>query len=816
MTSSELPPERLHHGCDPEDFPFSTTEELEEIPLDLGQERARRALHFGIEVEREGFNVFALGPDGIGKHSTVQALLEERARMRPPPPDWVYVYDFDQPRRPRALKLPAGQGARFHKDMDQLIEDLRSALPAAFESEHYKRRTEELEEELKRRQAQAIKALGEEARMHGLMLIETPTGFVFAPMGENEEVLSPEEFNKLPEERQKAIEAAAGELNDRLREVLRQMPLWRKEMLEKVRQLNREIAEVAVNHLILELRQRYLEVPGLPEHLDRIRQDVIDNVPQFIQGETAPSLPLPLAPPDPYSRYRVNLLVSNEELEGAPVVYEDLPNHANLIGRSEYQAQMGTLVTDFTLIRPGALHRANGGYLLLDARKLLLQPYAWDLLKRTLKAGEIRIEPLEKTLSLISTVSLEPEPIPLDLKLVLLGDRLLYYLLCELDPEFADLFKVAADFEERIDRTPEQSRLYARLIGTLARRDGLRPLDREAVMRTIEHSARLAGDGKKLSTELRAIGDLLVEADHWAGAEDVSAIGARHVQRAITERERRLDRLRQQSLEQIERGVVIIDTAGERRGCINGLSVLELGGYAFGRPSRITATCRLGDGEVLDIERETELGGPIHSKGVFILSGFLSARYAASVPLSMSASLVFEQSYGGVEGDSASLAELCALISELSGCPIRQCLAVTGSVNQQGEVQPIGGVNEKIEGFFEVCRRRGLDGSHGVIIPTRNVDHLMLRREVVDAVAAGKFHIHAVDTVDQALELLTGQPAGAADEEGNFPPDTVNGRAQQRLLDFALIRQSFSAGKLLAAGQKEEQKGGNGDGTDGD
>ncbi len=806
--SCELPPERLRHACDPEDFPFTTTAELEEIPLDLGQDRARRALHFGIEVEREGFNVFALGPDGIGKHSTVQALLEERAKGCPLPPDWVYVYNFDHPHRPRALRLPAGQGARFRKDMDQLIEDLRAAIPTAFESEHYKRRTEELEEELKRRQAQAIKALGEEAKERGLMLIETPTGFVFAPMGENEEALSPEEFNKLPEERRKAIEAAAGELNEKLREVLRQMPVWRKELQEKVRQLNREIAEMAVNHLILELRQRYLEVPGLPEHLDRVKEDVIDNVPQFIQGEAGPTLPLPLALPDPYSRYRVNLLVSNEGLEGAPVVYEDLPNHANLIGRSEYQAQMGTLVTDFTLIRPGALHRANGGYLLLDARKLLLQPYAWDQLKRTLKAGEIRIEPLEKTLSLISTVSLEPEPIPLDIKVVLLGDRLLYYLLYELDPEFADLFKVAADFEERIDRTREQSRLYARLIGTLARRDGLRPLDREAVMHTIEHSARLAGDGRKLSTGLRAIGDLLIEADHWAAEDEADTIGARHLRRAIEERERRLDRLRQESLEQIERGVVIIDTAGERRGCINGLSVLELGGYVFGRPSRITATCRLGDGEVLDIERETELGGPIHSKGVFILSSFLAARYAATVPLSMSASLVFEQSYGGVEGDSASLAELCALISDLSGCPIRQCFAVTGSVNQQGEVQPIGGVNEKIEGFFEVCRRRGLDGSHGVIIPARNIDHLMLRQEVIDAVGAGRFHIHAVETVDQALELLTGQPAGEADAEGNFPPESINGRTRQRLLDFALIRQSFSAGKLLAAEEGKEKKAG--------
>jgi len=487
--------------------------------------------------------------------------------------------------------------------------------------------------------------------------------------------------------------------------------------------------------------------------------------------------------------------VDHSETKGAPVVYEDHPTFLNLIGRIEHIAQMGALITDFNLIKPGALHRANGGYLIVDAREVLLQPYAWEGLKLALRSRELRIESLGQALSLISTVSLEPEPIPLDVKIVLIGERLLYYLLYQYDPDFSELFKVEADFNEELVRTPENTQLYARLIATMARNENLRPFSRDAVACIIERSARMAGDGTRISIHLGGLADLLREANFWAGDNGHTAITRADVQRAIDEQIRRADRVRERMQEQILRGKVLIDTQGERIGQINGLSVIDLGNFAFGVPSRITARVRMGKGEVIDIEREVELGGPIHSKGVLILSSFLGTRYSAERPLSLWASLVFEQSYSGVEGDSASLAELCALLSALARVPIQQSWAVTGSVNQHGQVQPIGGVNEKIEGFFDICKQRGLTGDQGVIIPAANVDHLMLRQDVVDAVAAGQFRIVAVENVDEAIELLTGVPAGERDESGAFPPGSVNQRVEGRLIDLAEKQRAFEASK---------------------
>jgi len=491
----------------------------------------------------------------------------------------------------------------------------------------------------------------------------------------------------------------------------------------------------------------------------------------------------------------VNVLVDHSQSKGAPVIYEEHPTYNNLIGRIEHLAQMGALVTDFNLIKPGALHRANGGYLILDARQLLPQPYAWDGLKRALRSREVRIEPLGQALSLVSTVSLEPEPIPLDEKVVLIGERLLYYLLYQYDPDFGELFKVEADFNEEMARTSENNLLYARLIGTMARKEELRPFDRGAVARVIERSTRMAGDAEKLSTHMLSIADLLREADYWADVAGNNVVTTDDVQRAIDAQIHRADRLQERVQEQIQRGTILIDTTGERVGQVNGLSVIGLGNFAFGQPSRITARARLGKGEVVDIEREVELGGPIHSKGVLILSGFLGARYAAKRPLSLSASLVFEQSYGGVEGDSASMAELCALLSALAEVPIKQSWAMTGSVNQHGEAQPIGGVNEKIEGFFDVCclQGRGLTGKQGVIIPASNVQHLMLRQDIVEAVEAGQFHVYPVRTVDQAMELLTGIPAGEQDEEGNFPEGSINQRVEARLIELAEKQRAFAA-----------------------
>ncbi|GAB6040718.1 Lon protease family protein [Endothiovibrio diazotrophicus] len=794
-TIAPLPPEALYRPCDPEQFPFRTTAELEELEEVLGQERAVSAVRFGIGIRREGYNLFVMGPEGIGKRSLVHQFLDQRAAAEPHPSDWCYINNFPDPQRPRMLRLPPGRAVKLRKDVDHLIEELRSTLPAAFESEQYRTRAQEIEEEIKARQESAFSTIREEAERHNITLIRTPGGFAFAPMKDGE-VVNPDDFGKLEEHDRDQMQEVMENLQEQLQRIAHQVPKWQKEARERLRKLNREVAAVAVDHAIDEVREHYAKLPEVIEFLDTLRKDILEHINDFRKTEEgASSLQLlggDHSEHDFFRRYKVNVLVDHGETHGAPVIYEDHPTYQNLIGRVEHQAQMGALVTDYTLIRAGALHRANGGYLVIDALKMLTQPYAWEGLKRVLRAREIRIESLGQVYSLVSTVSLEPQPIPLELKVVMLGSRMIYYLLSAYDPEFAELFKVAADFEDEIERSGENDLLYARLIGTQARKEKLRPFNRAAVARIIEHAARLVSDAERLSTHLRSIADLQREADYWAGEAGRNEVDAEDVQHAIDQAIRRQDRIHRQIHEEIQRGTILIDTDGERVGQVNGLSVIGLGGYHFGQPSRITATTRLGEGEVMDIERETELGGPIHTKGVMILSSFLAERYSKNQPLSLNASLVFEQSYGMIEGDSASVGELCALLSAIGEVPVRQALAVTGSVNQLGQVQPIGGVNEKIEGFFDVCRARGLAPGQGVVIPASNVKHLMLRADVVEAVREGRFQIYAVEQVDQAVELLTGIAAGALDEQGDYPEGSVNQRVRDRLTEYALLRHTFA------------------------
>lgn len=791
---SSLAPEQLYKKCELTDIPFENSEQVIEYESVVGQDRALGAIHFGTRIEGVGYNVFALGPAGTGKHSVVRHILESEAKSKPTPADWCYVYNFETPHKPNALQLPPSRGASFRKDMEQLTEDLSSVIPSAFQTEDYQAQIEKIEQELSTRRDQALNDLADEARKQSVQLVHTPSGFAFAPLDEKEEVIRPEEYEKLPEAEKERLEKIVAGLQKKFQRLLRQFPTWQKETREKIKETDRNIARMAVEHLIGVIKERNSDLPDVTAYLSAVEEDIVEHVKDF-RGEPESHTLLVgggQSSGAALQRYKVNLIVDHSAKNSAPIVYQDLPTHSNLMGRAEYQSQMGTLVTDFTLIKAGDLHRANGGYLILDARHLLVQPFAWESLKRALRSQEIRIEPLERSLGLISTISLEPEPIPFNAKVVLLGDRLLYYLLSQYDPEFKDLFKVAADFDDSLDRNVDNCASFAKLIAGMTRKKSLRAIDNTGVARLLEHGARLAGDADKLSTHLREVGDVLEEANFWAGEQSAEIINAQHVQEAIDKKILRLDRVRAHIYEAISRGTIVIDTEGERVGQINGLSVIDLGEFAFGQPSRITATTRLGDGKVIDIERETELGGQIHSKGVLILSSFLASRYATKHPLSFSASLVFEQSYGMVDGDSASLAELCALLSALSDCPINQGLAVTGSINQLGKVQAIGGVNQKVEGFFDVCKAKGFTARQGVLIPASNIKHLMLRQDVVEAVAKQEFSIFAVETADQAIEILTGVEAGARNEDGEFPADSLNHKVEQRLISLAELRRRYS------------------------
>ncbi|OGA03397.1 MAG: ATP-dependent protease [Betaproteobacteria bacterium RIFCSPLOWO2_02_FULL_62_17] len=786
-----LPAERLCRRCDVSQFAFATTDEIADAGYALGQDRAVDALRFGIGMRREGYNLYAMGPEGVGRHQIVRRLLEERAAAEKVSDDWCYVFNFAAPHRPRALRLPPGTGVEFRRDMQRLVEDLRTGIPAAFESDEYRARRHEIESEFNERQTHAMGAVEESASSQGIALLRTPAGFGFAPR-QDDGVMNPQEFVKLPEQERKRLEAAIAALQEELEQVFHEMPKWRREAHRKLEELNRQVIRTAVNGLIEDVRLKYAALPEVLDHLSAAQEDVLDHADFFQQAKdgeqpTLFGIPLPQSEggDSPLRRMEVNVLVEHAGQTGAPVVYEDNPTHDNLVGRIEHVAQLGALKTDFTLIQPGALHRANGGYLILDALRLLTQPFAWEALKRALRSRQINMESLGQALSLVSTVSLQPQPMPLDVKVVLIGQRLHYYLLHQYDPEFGALFKVVVDFEDDMERQPGSDLQFAGTVAAIARRESLRPLDRAAVAQVVERASRVAADSGKLSVQMMGLADLLRESDHWAAQSGHTLITAPDVRQAVAGMEARSGRVRSRLQEEVLRGTLLLDTSGRRAGQINGLSVMQLGGYVFGMPHRITARVRPGSGRVVDIEREAELGGPLHSKGVLILSGFLAGRYALGAPLSLSASLVFEQSYGGVEGDSASSAELYGLLSALADLPLAQSLAVTGSVNQHGDVQAIGGVNEKIEGFFDLCNARGLSGDQGVLIPASNEKHLMLKDEVVEAVAAGRFHIYPVASIDEGIALLTGMAAGAPGGDGRFPEGSVNNMVEQRLLKYA-------------------------------
>ena len=800
--ATKLPPEKLFRAADLSGLAFATTEDLDPASDLLGQDRAREAVRFGTEIGERGFNLFAVGASAAQVRELVGAMLREATQLKPCPPDWVYVNNFATPNRPSAISLPPGRAPAFQAAMRRLTEDLRSALPAVFEGEDYQARRGAIENQFRSRNERAFQALGEKAASNGAAILRTPGGFAVAPAHEGK-VVPPEEFNAWPEERRRAAQQAIQEIERELEQTLRGIPRLEKERRDAVRALDREVASFAIGQLIEEARAPFADLAKIAAHLDAMRADILDNAQLFVAAgadEETPLAPLRAALLD---HYQVNVLVSCALPEAhAPVVEELHPTLGNLVGRTEYLSQQGVLVTNFMLIKAGALHRANGGAILIDARGLLSEPFSWPALKRALTRSEILIEDPGRFLGLAMTATLEPDPIPLDVKVVLFGERVLYYLLASLDPDFATLFKVLADFEDDTPRTAPTEAALARLIGGIARAGGFHPLDRAAVARLIEHAARLADDQSKLTLISERVRDVMAEANYHANSAGHALIAREDVEAAIRQQIRRSARIEDRSREMILREIALVDTAGARVGQVNGLSVMMLAGHSFGRPSRITCRVRPGGGKIVDIEREVELGGPLHSKGVLILSGFLAGRYALDRPMSLYASLVFEQSYGGVDGDSASSAELYSLLSALGEIPLRQDLAVTGSVNQHGVVQAIGGVNEKIEGFFDICAARGLSGTQGVLIPAANVQHLMLREDVVAASAAGRFSIYPIATIDEGVALLSGRPAGERGADGIYPEASVNRLVEERLRQFAAIRRE-------AAGRPD------GDGRDG-
>ncbi len=794
-----LAPDALRLECDPADLGFETTTDLRPSKTTIGQERAIDAITLSASITHKDFNIYVLGRMGMGRHETVSKLISEQAADRPAPSDWVYVNNFDAPHKPNAMMLPAGSAFVLKAAMQDLIDDLANEIPALFESEEYQTQRRAIEEEFGQRHEEPIAEFAERAAKQGVALLRTPMGFMLAAIVDGKPI-KPDVYEALSPEAREEIDTKIERLQEHLAAVLQHGPQLEKEYRHQIEELHAGLAERVVSLRVKEVADQFLKIAEIGTYLEHVRKDMISNAELFlVSKEDSGNGPFPevirkfhLEPQ--FDRYAVNIMVSHDVSKdvAAPVVSEDMPTLHHLTGRIEHISEMGTLATNFTLIKPGALHRANGGFLLLDAARLLSEPYAWEALKRSLQSQSIAITSLGDRLGLVSTISLEPDPIPLDLRVVLIGDRRLHMLLSLLDPEFSELFKLQADFEDDLPRTAKNTRLMARVVASYAQQEKLRPMTAEAVAALLDHAVRLADDSKKFTLQFGALKDVMREADHYAGQSGNAVIADADISQALTQADIRASRIQDRLQEAVTRKTILIDTVGSVVGQVNGLSVIGMGQHYFGRPARITARVRMGTGKLIDIEREVELGGPLHSKGVLILGGFLASRYARDVPMSLHASLVFEQSYGGVDGDSASSAELYALLSALSGVPIRQGLAVTGSVNQNGEVQAIGGVNEKIEGFFDTCKARRLTGQQGVLIPVANVEHLMLRRDIVEAAKAGKFRVIPIKTIDEGIEALTGCVAGKRKRSGRFPDGSINALVEAQLRSFAENRRRFA------------------------
>ncbi|WXG44336.1 MAG: ATP-binding protein [Promethearchaeati archaeon SRVP18_Atabeyarchaeia-1] len=783
---NELPPEKLRNDVKPQTFSCESTEELTPSEEIVGQERAVRALKFGLNIKERGFNIYVAGVPGSGRKTAVKAFLEEMAKRKPVPSDWCYVNNFSNPFTSRAIKLPPGRGKEFKKDMKSFVESVRTILPKAFESEDYATRRDAVIKSVEEKREQLLEQLNAKAQQAGFALRTTQIGIVTVPVVKGKP-LSDEEFMALPPQAKEEIRKRSDDLTSQLRLAFIQVRSLEKEAGEKVEELNKEVTIFAIGHLVDSLVEKYGEVPDVKTYLDEVRNDILENIVQFLKEPETPQTPVPVPwmKELPFRKYEVNVIVDNSALKGAPVILELNPTYQNLFGLVEKEAQFGVLTTDFTLIRGGSFHKANGGYLVLPAEDLLINPLSYDAIKKALMNERLSIEEIAEKLGYVTTKGLRPAPIPLDAKVILIGGSEIYQQLYMLDAEFKELFKVKAEFDTTMDRSDKNMEKYAASICGVCEREKLRHLDVSGLSQLIAYSSRLAEDQKKLSTRFGDIADIIREASYYATQDKSEYISEKHVKKAMDERFYRSSLVQEKIREMIERNVILINTDGESVGQVNGLSVMSMGDFMFGAPSRVTASVGLGKEGIVDIQREAKMGGPIHTKGVLILSGYLMDKFTQDKPLSLSSHLVFEQSYGMVEGDSASSTELYAILSALSGAPIKQHFAVTGSVNQKGEVQAIGGVNEKIEGYFEVCKAKGLNGKQSVLIPESNADNLMLKEEVVQAVKQGKFHIYPVKTIDQGIEMLTGVKAGTRGKDGTFEAGTICYRVDKRLAAMA-------------------------------
>jgi lon-related putative ATP-dependent protease len=808
----EVPVDLLYARIDPETLGFDTTESL--CPPEEGvvaQDRAIEAIKFGMGMKDVDYNIFVAGQPKTGLTYIARTFLEKTAKAEPTPPDCCYVYNFKEPDSPNYLSLTAGRGKELQKSMEQFVQTLQAKIPEVFDSEDYSAKEAEVHQAFERQRRDIIDALSQRAKEQGFILQFSQVGMVIVPAAEDGQPMSQEELSQLPEEKKQELREKSDNLQKEMNDAIKDIRKAEGAFREKHSKLDAEIAMYVVGHLMETLEEQFKDEEEVLEYFQEVQADILENIDDFKKKPEpqAPAAPMPMPPKEvTFRKYDVNVLIDNSETEGAPVIIESNPSYPNLFGSIERQAYFGALFTDFTMIKPGALHKANGGYLVLKALDLLKYWISWEALKRAIKDRQIKIEDLGELYGIFSTRTLKPTPVPLNVKLVLTGDPYLYQLLYIYDDRFPKMFKVKAHLDTEVDNTEDNLKQGACVMSKFCVDQGLRHVTNDGVARVLEYSMEVTGDREKLTLKLADVSDLLKEANYYAAEDKLDFINSEHVQRAIEKKRYRASLYEEKVQELVKKDIFWVETEGDKVGQVNGLSILMTGDHEFGKPNRITATISLGKGGVVDIDREAKLSGNIHTKGVMILSSYLREKFAHNKPLSLSASLCFEQSYGMVDGDSASSTELYVLLSAISGVPIYQGIAVTGSVSQKGEVQPIGGVTRKIEGFFDICKHKGLNGKQGVMIPEKNVNNLMLRRDVVEAVEKGKFHIYPVTTVEEGIEILTGMKAGALQEDGTYPEGTLFRKVDDKLTEMAEMEKEFGKSKEDEEENKKEDNPG--------